>query len=119
MVQTSPIPKTDFSTKGNSQAYVSGDDVKVRLNEARSLRHLTAGGLQGIISVISLKEPKLQPVCTQIKICTQLHIKQNRSVEKERLGSPAVSCAHSCKSPKAKTDTGEKQEASEGVVSPM
>lgn len=32
------------------------------------------------------------------KICTQLHIKQNRSVEKERPGSHAVNCAHSCKS---------------------
>ena len=60
-----------------------------------------------------------QSVATQRKICTQLHIKQNRSVEKERLGSHAVSCAHSCKSLKAKTDTWEKQEASEGVVSPM
>ena len=35
-------------------------------------------------------------------------------MEKERLGSHAVSCAHSCKSLKAKTDTWEKQEASEG-----
>ena len=63
MGHTSPTPKTDFSTNGNSQAHISGDDVKVQLNEARSLRHMAAGGLQDIISVISLKEPKLQPVC--------------------------------------------------------
>ena len=89
------------------------------MNEARNLRHLGAGGLQGFISVISLKEAKLQPVCTHKKICTQLHIKQNRNVEKKMLGSNAVSCAHSCKSLKAKTGPWEKKEVSEGVVNPM
>ena len=78
-----------------------------------------AGGLQGIISVISLKEAKLQQVCTHRKIFTQLHIKQNKNVEKKILGSHAVSCAHSCKSLKAKSEPWEKQEVSEGVVNPM
>ena len=66
--QTGSTPKTGFSTNGNPQTHISEDDVKVQLSEARSLRHLAAGEIQGIFSVISPKEPKLQPACTQRKI---------------------------------------------------
>lgn len=54
--QTSPTPKTGFSTNGNTQAHLSEDDVKFQLSEAKNLRHLAAGEIQGIFSVISPKE---------------------------------------------------------------
>lgn len=118
--QTSPTPKTDFITNSNLKLTYQGDDVKVQLRWSHKSQTLGCWRAPGHYQCDQpQKQSWNQSVATQRKIYTQLHIKQNRSVEKK--GQKVMqSTVHTHVSLQRQRLThGRSREASEGVVSPV